>query len=304
MLFRSAVKNAQSKLNNITKQCDEANRAHSVILGNLSKSQEIYDQLIYKAQADAEKAVIILNQEAEVKSRSVVSLNLEIQSLHEKIGAAESILSDIDRKSENQKRKISRAAILIKSMNNANERFSVLGSDGKEKALLSELEMLEPSITLHSHGQNLKDLRRRLNDNKKTIDDLLKTYQARYTTKVYATIYSLLVIALKAELQNIIYNLRFDKLDKAIGVVTSMTSKFLAITIDGSQTIAPTITRFIGQIETLFIEAIKIEYEYFVKQEQIKEEQRAIREQMRQEAEERRILEQQKKHLEIGRAHV
>jgi hypothetical protein len=107
------------------------------------------------------------------------------------------------------------------------------------------------------------------------------------------------VIALRAELQNIIFNLKFDRLDKAITSVKEMARKYLAIVTEGNQQIAPTISRFIGQIEYLFIESIKIEYEYFIKQEQIREEQRAIREQMRQEAEERRILEQQRKQLEL-----
>ncbi|ODA39172.1 GIY-YIG nuclease family protein [Desulfosporosinus sp. BG] len=56
--------------------------------------------------------------------------------------------------------------------------------------------------------------------------------------------------------------------------------------------------KFIGEIEYLFIEAVKIEYEYYVQKERIKEEQRAIREQMRQEAEERKQLEQQRKQVE------
>ena len=43
---------------------------------------------------------------------------------------------------------------------------------------------------------------------------------------------------------------------------------------------------------------MKIEYEYYVQKERIKEEQRTIREQMRQEAEERRQLEQQRKQVE------
>ena len=48
--------------------------------------------------------------------------------------------------------------------------------------------------------------------------------------------------------------------------------------------------KFTGQIEYLYINAVKLEYEYFVRRERAKEEQRAIREQMRQEAAERSCL--------------
>ena len=50
--------------------------------------------------------------------------------------------------------------------------------------------------------------------------------------------------------------------------------------------------------EYLFINAVKIEYNYYVKKEQARQEQLAIREQMRQEAEERRALEAERKKVE------
>ena len=62
--------------------------------------------------------------------------------------------------------------------------------------------------------------------------------------------------------------------------------------------IAPTMKKFIAEIEDLFIGVVKVEYEYYVKKEQIKEEQRALREQMKQEEEERKALEAEKKKVE------
>ena len=48
----------------------------------------------------------------------------------------------------------------------------------------------------------------------------------------------------------------------------------------------------------MFINAVKIEYNYYVKKEQSRQEQLAIREQMRQEALERKALEAEKKKVE------
>ena len=107
-----------------------------------------------------------------------------------------------------------------------------------------------------------------------------------------------MVIALEAELQNILFNLKFSKLDRAIKDVKAMTAKYQKIASDGNQSIAPTITKFIGEIEYLFIEAVNIEYEYYIQQERIREEQRAIREQMRLEAAERKRLEDERKKVE------
>ena len=106
-----------------------------------------------------------------------------------------------------------------------------------------------------------------------------------------------MVIALRAELQNILYNLKYEKLDKAIDQVKETTKKYLDIAAAGNQSIAGTLTKFIGEIEYLFINAVKIEYNYYVKKEQARQEQLAIREQMKQEAEERKALEQEKKKM-------
>jgi hypothetical protein len=108
-----------------------------------------------------------------------------------------------------------------------------------------------------------------------------------------------MVIALRAELQNILYNLKYEKLETAIDQLKNITSKYLHIAGEGNQTIAGTLTKFIGEVEYLFINAIKIEYNYYVKKEQARQEQLAIRAQMKQEAEERKALERERQKIEL-----
>lgn len=145
---------------------------------------------------------------------------------------------------------------------------------------------------------DVKDLRKAFRQNDKQIDSVLKKYSARYTTKANQAIYKLMVIALRAELQNILYNLKYEKLDTSIEDVKKVTKKFLKVAGEGNQSIAGTLTKFIGEIEYLFINAVKIEYNYYVKKEQARQEQLAIREQMRQEAQERKELEAERKKIE------
>lgn len=145
---------------------------------------------------------------------------------------------------------------------------------------------------------DIRDLRKLYNQNSKVVHDLLVKYQERYTTKSNMTIYRLMVIALEAELQNVLYNLKFSKLDKAIQDIKTITAKYEKIATDGNQNIASTVKRFIGEIEYLFIEAIKIEYQYYILKERIKEEQKTLRDQMRQEAAERKALEEERKKVE------
>ncbi len=161
-----------------------------------------------------------------------------------------------------------------------------------------DLELISPSIILKLHCMDVKDLRKAYKENEKQINSILDKYSARYTTKANKSIYNLMVIALRAELQNILYNLKYEKLDKSIDDVKIVSAKYLKIAGEGNQSIAGTLTKFIGEIEYLFMNAVKIEYNYYVKKEQARQEQLAIKEQMRQEAEERKALEAEKKKIE------
>ncbi|MDR1748674.1 MAG: GIY-YIG nuclease family protein [Spirochaetaceae bacterium] len=171
------------------------------------------------------------------------------------------------------------------------------------KGILSEStdeadELLETTVKLKLNFMDVRELRKRYNLNEKVIKELLAKYEGRYTTKTNMAIYKLMVIVLESELQNILFNLKFSKLDKAIKDIKSMTAKYQKIATDGNQNMAPTITRFIGEIEYLFTEAVKIEYEYYIQKERIREEQKAIREKMRQETAERKQLEAERKKVE------
>ena len=109
------------------------------------------------------------------------------------------------------------------------------------------------------------ELRKRYRQNEKAIQDCLEKYKSRYTTKANIVIYRLMCIAMAAELQNILLHMRFGKLDDALASVAKMTDKYLQIAADGNQSIAPTVKRFIGEIDYYYQEAVKIEYEYYAR---------------------------------------
>ena len=201
-----------------------------------------------------------------------------------------------------QTNKLARSKELVKAINYTFEKY--LNYEPSQSTIklpendLSDLEEISPSVILKLHCMDVKDLRKAYRENDKQINTILEKYSARYTTKANQAIYKLMVIALRAELQNILYNLKYEKLDKSVSDVKTVTQKYLKIAGDGNQNIAGTLTKFIGEIEYLFINAVKIEYNYYVKKEQARQEQLAIREQMRQEAEERKALEAERKKVE------
>lgn len=240
---------------------------------------------------------ILDNQAKEIvqNNASIARLRKEIEELTEKDGKlSKSVLS--------QTRKVARRKEIYKSVEYAIENFLNKDVDYSDCKLNSfdarDLDVIAPSVTLELHCMSVKDLRAAYRQNEKQIDQLLESYSARYTTKANKAIYSLMVIALRAELQNILYALKYDKLENAIDNVKNVSAKYLKIAGEGNQSIAGTLTKFIGEIEYLFINAIKIEHNYYIRKEQARQEQLAIKEQMRQEAEERKALEAEKKRVE------
>lgn len=155
---------------------------------------------------------------------------------------------------------------------------------------LSNNELLQTVSTLYLHSDHSKKLRTLSNATKREIKRTLEEFLERYQTKTIKSVYNLMVIGLQAEIQLILTNLSFETLDESLSKVGQLIEKYLLISSGGNRTILPTITRFLYSMQEYYEELVNIEYKYYVKREQEKEEQRMLREQMRQEAAERKAL--------------
>jgi hypothetical protein len=285
----------QDDIDNFKSLRTENERAYNEIK---EKRDVLYNEIADKAKKEALSQI----------SSQIDAKNTELRSIIDNIGENKNHLNNIIfEQNKSQKavdlnaNKLLKIQTLFKSLQYSVKRY--FDEEEMPKAILDESldevdNFLSTTVKLKLNLMDIRELRKRYNQNNKVIKELLVKYQDRYTTKTNIAIYKLMVIALEAELQNILYNLRFAKLDKAIKDVKAMTAKYQKIVTDGNQSIAPTITRFIGEIEYLFIEAVKIEYEYYIQKERIKEEQRAIRDKMRKDAEERKQLEIERKKIE------
>ena len=232
-----------------------------------------------------------------------ISDNIEILSRkQEELSSLSDQNSKLEKQVETLRKKLLRSKELYQSIEYALSNFLDMDVhyNGCRLNRLDQIDLdtLAPSVILKLHSMDVKDLRKAYKENEKQIDKLMELYESRYTTKANKSIYSLMVIALKAELQNVLYNLKYEKLDKSLEDIHSISTKYLKIAGEGNQSIAGTLTKFIGELEYLFINAVKIEYNYYVRKEQARQEQLAIKEQMRQEAEERKALEAERKKVE------
>lgn len=239
-----------------------------------------------------QKEIRNLNRDKENMEQYVQSYKNTYLDIQEK----KLILEKLEKQEETQNRKIKKLKEIFKSIQNSIDSFHNNGYIANN--LNNEIISIFPNTELKLHYMDVKELNKLFKENQKDIQKVLDAYENRYTTKANKNIYHLMVVALQAELQNVLYNLKFEKLEKGIEDIKAITQKYLKLAETGNQTIVNTLINFIGQIEYLFINAVKIEYNYYVKKEQARQEQLAIKQQMREEAEERRLLKLQQEKIE------
>lgn len=261
-------------------------------------TSSLEQEYVARKEAEEQKLKSFLSE----LSQNVKDRTLLRDELTDQIMSLRGEETTLERNNKTQRNKLNKTKELIKAVNYALEAY--INYEPSQNAIkinpddLAAIEEISPSVMLKLHCMDVKNLRKAYKENDKQINVVLTKYSSRYTTKANQAIYKLMVIALRAELQNILYNLRYEKLDKSIDEVKEVTQKYLQIAGSGNQSIVGTLTKFIGEIEYLFINSVKIEYNYYVKREQAKAEQAAIREQIRQEAAERKALEAERKKVE------
>ena len=306
----SEIKDLNNEITTLQSDLDKLRTEHSQLQSNLNNANEIFER-------NREQYIQQIKSEYESEGKQIVQ-NI-ISESQEKIAELQKFADERDtlaiEKEKLEKNIKSQSTKLLKlktEFNGIRKLIDQFPSLFNENDLPQELESLladydqesimKSLVELDYHAMNSKDLRKQINKIKKDISTLLDNYKDRYKTKTNQAIYQLMVIGLQAELQNILYTLTYAKHEEAIENAKALIRKYLAISTNGNASIAPTISKFLAELEPLFIEAIEVEYQYYIKREQEKEEQRLIREQMRQEAAERKELEAQKKKLEAEEA--
>lgn len=294
------------ELFSLNKSINEKRREVEELNKQIQKIKESKEVQIKKLDEEVNQEV---NELKIIKQREVEELTKKVNDINEEISNKDSLVSEIEeykKEIEKLSKKITKENKKVDSLKSIHNRIkyivlkysemNILNDDIKE--LANEEIDFEPTVKIKLKCMDIKELRSAFNNNQKQIKEVLKKYEERYTTKANLAIYKLMVIALEAELQNVLYNLKYDKLEKSIDDIKKITEKYLSIANTGNQSIVNTLVKFINEIEYLFIKSAEIEYEYYIKKEQQKQEQARIREQMKQEAEERKVLEQQKKQIE------
>jgi hypothetical protein len=165
------------------------------------KKQAIYNAIVEKAQKDALSAI----------TGRIDEKNVELEAIAQKVEEHKNQLKQlIEEQGKSQKTittnatKLFKVQTLFKSVQYSAKRY--FDAESVTRDILNEStieadEALSTTIKLKFNLMDVRELRKRYNQNNKLIQELLVKYQTRYTTKTNIAIYKLMVIALEAELQ-------------------------------------------------------------------------------------------------------
>ena len=274
-------------------------------VNKLSPLQKLFDTIEVHSVLDAKEKLEEIKHDIEESNIRIQGLRKNISKMESKRDWLVAEISEheekdraLEKKIENQKIKFQKNRDLYTAMAAAMQSY--YKADIRETGFrpltheqMRDIDSLAPSVLLNLNAMNYQDLRKRLLDNQKQIEEVYKGFIDRYTTKGTQSLYQVMIIALSAELQNILTKLRYGKLDEGITAVHDVANKFIAIAEAGNQTISGTVKQFAYTIERLFENAVNIEYEYYIKKEQARQEQLALKARMREEREEQRRLAEQ-----------
>lgn len=165
------------------------------------------------------------------------------------------------------------------------------------EAAFSDQDTLDPIGEIDIKAFSIPDLRKEAKQISKRIDSLCEEFSLRYQTKAMKSLFSITVIYLKLELRVILEELRYKAQEEAISKIGKLMLRVQQMYEDGNRTILPTVLAFLGELEKIFIDAVKVEYLWYLRKEQQRQEQIALREKMREEREERLRLEEERKRV-------
>ena len=162
---------------------------------------------------------------------------------------------------------------------------------------IADQESLDPIGEIDIKAFSIPDLRKEAKQISKRIDSLCEEFSLRYQAKAMKSLFTITVIYLKLELRVILEELRYKAQEEAISKVGKLMLRVQQMYEDGNKTILPTVLAFLGELEKIFIDAVKVEYLWYLRKEQQRQEQIALREKMREEREERLRLEEERKRV-------
>lgn len=245
-------------------------------------------------------------QEKVLQERTALALKLEkevadLEERHQRVLRAAERVEGAERRYALLQTKIARAKqnldVVEYSLSNwlhlDNKPVEVLHAENA----LADQNALDPIARPNLKAMSLKDAGKEMTRISQRIDALCEEFSLRFQQKTIKSLFASVILYAKLELRGILEDLRYDGQEEASLKVRRLVVRLMDMLEEGNKTIRPAFLAFLGEVEQLGLEAVKVEYVWYVRREQQKQEQAALRERMREEREERIRAEQERKRI-------
>ena len=226
------LESAKKQANTIIEQANlEGKRKIEALL---SKNEQLDNQINHKEKFIQE----IINNANSQANEKLSNINNEIDKKAFYLSEIDKLKDEINRlekKQNNRIKKIQKLDSIQKSINGCLKKYFEFSHEPYDRTitlpaeLINDINTYAPSVILKLHNMDYKELNTAFKANEKIITELLEKYANRYTTKTNQAIYQLMVIALRSELQNVLYTLNYKKLDEALNNIREIINKYLNI---------------------------------------------------------------------------
>lgn len=267
-----------------------------------------FEQELERQSAEYEKDLAERNAQQEQVLQEKTALAMKLQKEIDTLTARrEGVIEFVQKYDEAQKK----YSALIQKFTRTKRNFDAVEycithwfhSDDKSvevlnaEAAIADQDALEPIGEIDLKALSIPDLKKESRQIAKRIDALCEEFSLRYQAKSMKSLFEITVLYLKVELSVILQELRYKGQEEAISKVGKLMLRVQQMYTEGSKTILPTIVAFLGELEKLCIDAVKVEYLWYLRKEQQRQEQMALREKMKEEREERLRLEEERKRI-------
>lgn len=190
------------------------------------------------------------------------TLSVQIRERFEKV-------HELDKQIRDKQRKLTRIKEIYHGIEASVQSYREIPIEYNEHKLddiyPEDYETLIPSIRSAICNMNDKELHEAYLDKEKIITDLFRQYTNEFSVSSDKAIYELSVLYIKAEIQNILYGIKYGSSDSASDSVKAICKRCLRIANNGKLDAAESFTKFIGELEYHLTDLVQIEVSYIEK---------------------------------------
>lgn len=216
--------------------------------------------------AKRDDIIIAINHQVTAERQAIIDDFAEKeQQAQDELAAAQEELKEARDHFEDCERQVYCMANIYKAMRNAIMQYSATKIPDDLDVTPEEFEeirLMQESVGLKMHSYKMEDLRQMHEANNEEIRKLLQRYEKKMEAPTDRVVFQLIVLGLRAELQQMVSDLEYGELSRAQVKLHLTVGKYLKIVSFAGLTSTEAITDFVSEYETLLKEILRLEDAY------------------------------------------